>query len=37
MADNKLNKNTIYLVISCNTEERIAQNNYIYNSIKWFN
>ena len=29
-----LSKVTIYLLTSCDTEERIAQNNYIHNSNK---
>ena len=32
-----LNKNTIYLLIFCNSEERIAQNIYIQNSNKNLN
>ena len=28
----RLRKATFYLLTSCNTEERIAQNNYIHNS-----
>ena len=30
-----LRKVTIYLLTSCNTEERIAQNIYIHNSNKY--
>ena len=32
--NNKFNKRMIHLLISCNTEERIAQNMYIHNLKK---
>ena len=32
--NNKYTKSKIYIIISCNTEERIAQNIHIHNSNK---
>ena len=34
--DANLRKVTIYLLTSCNTEERIAQNIYIHNSNRYY-
>ena len=34
--NNKFDKSMIYLLTSCNTEERIAQNIYIHNSNRTY-